>query len=86
MLFTGFSNGKSSFLRAKGDRGLRLRFHHAAGFLLDQDLLMLHGDNLVAIAREYSCDLTVLAKANRLKGPRYRISPGQKLILTGCEG
>jgi membrane-bound lytic murein transglycosylase D len=44
------------------------------------------GDNLVAIAREYSCDLTVLAKANRLKGPNYRLSPGQKLKLTGCEG
>jgi membrane-bound lytic murein transglycosylase D len=44
------------------------------------------GDNLVAIAREYSCDLTVLAKANRLKGPGYHISPGQKLKLTGCEG
>jgi membrane-bound lytic murein transglycosylase D len=45
-----------------------------------------HGDSLVAIAREYSCDLTVLAKANRLKGPAYRISPGQTLKLTGCEG
>lgn len=44
------------------------------------------GDNLLAIAREYSCDLTVLAKANRLKGPSYRISPGQKLKLAGCEG
>jgi len=44
------------------------------------------GDNLVGIAREYSCDLTVLAKANRLKAPAYRISPGQKLKLTGCEG
>jgi membrane-bound lytic murein transglycosylase D len=44
------------------------------------------GDNLVAIAREYSCDLTVLAKANRLKAPGYRISPGQTLKLTGCEG
>jgi membrane-bound lytic murein transglycosylase D len=44
------------------------------------------GDNLVAIAREYSCDLTVLAKANRLKAPGYKISPGQKLKLTGCEG
>ncbi len=44
------------------------------------------GDNLLAIAREYSCDLTVLAKANKLKGPNYRISPGQKLKLAGCEG
>ena len=44
------------------------------------------GDSLVAIAREYSCDLTVLAKANRLKAPGYRINPGQKLKLTGCEG
>ena len=44
------------------------------------------GDSLVAIAREYSCDLTVLAKANRLKAPNYRINPGQTLKLTGCEG
>ena len=43
------------------------------------------GDNLLAIARNHSCDLTVLAKENRLRGPGYLIKPGQKLKLTGCE-
>jgi membrane-bound lytic murein transglycosylase D len=44
------------------------------------------GDSLLAIAREHSCDLTVLAKANRLKAPNYMIRPGQRLKLKGCEG
>lgn len=44
------------------------------------------GDSLMAIAREYSCDLTVLAKENRLKGPNYMLKPGQRLKLKGCEG
>ena len=43
------------------------------------------GDSLLAIAREHSCDLTVLAKENRLKSPDYRINPGQHLKLKGCE-
>jgi membrane-bound lytic murein transglycosylase D len=44
------------------------------------------GDSLLAIAREHSCDLTVLAKANRLQAPNYMIRPGQRLKLKGCEG
>jgi membrane-bound lytic murein transglycosylase D len=44
------------------------------------------GDNLIAIARDHSCDLTVLARQNKIKGPDYRIKLGQKLKLTGCEG
>jgi len=43
------------------------------------------GDSLLAIAREHSCDLTVLARANRLKGPSYALRPGQRLKLEGCE-
>jgi membrane-bound lytic murein transglycosylase D len=44
------------------------------------------GDNLLAIARDHSCDLTVLAHNNHIHGPDYTIKPGQKLKLTGCEG
>ena len=31
-----------------------------------------------------SLTLAVSAKANKLKGPAYRIKPGQHLKLTGC--
>lgn len=44
------------------------------------------GDNLLAIARNNNCDLTVLARENRLKAPNYLIRPGQRLKLKGCEG
>jgi membrane-bound lytic murein transglycosylase D len=43
------------------------------------------GDSLQAIAREHSCDVTMLAKANKLKSPNYIIRPGQRLKLNGCE-
>jgi len=43
------------------------------------------GDSLLAIAREQSCDVTVLAKENKLKAPYYMIKPGQRLRLKGCE-
>ena len=43
------------------------------------------GDSLLAIAREHSCDVTSLAKANKLKSPNYIIKPGQRLKLQGCE-
>lgn len=43
------------------------------------------GDSLLAIAREHNCDVTVLAKRNKLKSPGYMIRPGQKLKLEGCE-
>ena len=42
------------------------------------------GDNLTEIAREHSCDLAELAKANRLRKPQYLIRPGQRLQLKGC--
>ncbi len=43
------------------------------------------GDSLMAIAREHSCDLKELAKANRLRSPSYMIQPGQRLHLKGCD-
>jgi membrane-bound lytic murein transglycosylase D len=42
------------------------------------------GDSLIAIAREHSCDVGELAKANRLRSPSYMIKPGQRLKLKGC--
>ncbi len=44
------------------------------------------GETLTAIARKFQCDTGDLAKANKLKAPRFAIRPGQKLKLTGCEG
>ena len=43
------------------------------------------GDNLLAIVKEHNCDLTVVAKANKLRGPNYMLQPGQKIRLQGCE-
>jgi membrane-bound lytic murein transglycosylase D len=43
------------------------------------------GDSLAAIAREHSCDLRELAKANRLRSPGYMIRPGQRIHLKGCD-
>ncbi len=42
------------------------------------------GDTLMSIARKYDCDVPELAKANRLKGPRYMVKPGQQITLAGC--
>ncbi|GAA5075852.1 transglycosylase SLT domain-containing protein [Lysobacter panacisoli] len=44
------------------------------------------GETLTAIAQKFQCDTGDLAKANKLKAPRYAIRPGQKLKLDGCEG
>ena len=44
------------------------------------------GDSLLGIARDHSCDLTVLAHSNHIRGPNYTIKLGQRLKLTGCEG
>jgi membrane-bound lytic murein transglycosylase D len=44
------------------------------------------GDSLVAIAREHDCDVSTLAKHNKLKSPGYMIKPGQRLKLDGCDG
>ena len=43
------------------------------------------GDNLLAIVKEHNCDLTAIAKANKLRAPNYLLQPGQKIRLTGCE-
>jgi membrane-bound lytic murein transglycosylase D len=42
------------------------------------------GENLVAIARNYSCDLKELAHANRLQAPAYTVRTGAVLKLEGC--
>jgi membrane-bound lytic murein transglycosylase D len=42
------------------------------------------GDTLASIARRYACDIDDLAKANRIKGPRYDVKQGQRLRLQGC--
>jgi membrane-bound lytic murein transglycosylase D len=42
------------------------------------------GESLVAIARIYSCDFSILAKANQLRPPAYPIRPGAVLRLEGC--
>jgi membrane-bound lytic murein transglycosylase D len=44
------------------------------------------GDSLMAIARIHNCDITELAKGNKLRAPGYTILPGQKLQLKGCDG
>jgi membrane-bound lytic murein transglycosylase D len=44
------------------------------------------GETLTAIAQKFQCDTGDLAKANKLKAPRFAIKPGQKLKLNGCEG
>ena len=43
------------------------------------------GDSLVAIARRFGCELRDVAKANKLKAPKYAIKPGQSLKLEGCK-
>lgn len=43
------------------------------------------GDNLLAIVKEHNCDLTEIAKANKLRAPNYMLQPGQKIRLQGCE-
>ena len=50
-----------------------------------RDYRVRAGDSLLAIAREHSCDISVLAKENKLRSPSYLIKPGQRLKLKGCE-
>ena len=42
------------------------------------------GDTLNSVSRRFSCDLDELAKANKLRAPRYTLRPGQRLVLKGC--
>lgn len=42
------------------------------------------GDTLTSIARKFQCGTGELARANRLRAPRYAIRPGQRLKLGGC--
>ena len=42
------------------------------------------GETLSSIVRKFECDLGDLAKANKLKAPKYAIKPGQSLKLEGC--
>ena len=44
------------------------------------------GETLSSIVRKFDCDLGDLAKANKLKAPKYAIKPGQSLRLQGCKG
>ncbi|MEG3049911.1 MAG: transglycosylase SLT domain-containing protein [Thermomonas sp.] len=43
------------------------------------------GETLSSIVRKFDCDLGDLAKANKLKAPKYAIKPGQSLTLAGCK-
>ena len=43
------------------------------------------GDNLLAIAKDHDCEVSELAKANKLRAPGYMIKPGQRIKLAGCE-
>ena len=43
------------------------------------------GETLSSIARKFGCDLRDVAKANKLKAPKYAIRPGQSLKLEGCK-
>ena len=43
------------------------------------------GETLSSIARRFGCDLRDVAKANKLKAPKYAIRPGQSLKLEGCK-
>ena len=42
------------------------------------------GETLTSIAQKFQCDMGDLARANRIKPPRYAIRPGQRLTLEGC--
>jgi membrane-bound lytic murein transglycosylase D len=43
------------------------------------------GETLTSIAEKFQCDTGDLAEANKIKGPRYAIRPGQRLKLSGCQ-
>ena len=43
------------------------------------------GETLSSIARKFGCELRDVAKANKLKAPKYAIRPGQSLKLESCK-
>lgn len=43
------------------------------------------GDTLSSIARKQGCEVRDLAKANKLKAPKYSIRPGQSLSMQACK-
>jgi membrane-bound lytic murein transglycosylase D len=43
------------------------------------------GDTLSSIARKQGCEIRDIAKANKLKAPKYSIRPGESLSLQGCK-
>lgn len=49
-----------------------------------RDYKVRRGETLTAIAQRFQCDTGDLAKANKIKGPRFAIRPGQRLKLEGC--
>ena len=42
------------------------------------------GETLNRIAERYDCNLRELARANKLRAPRYLVRPGQHIKLAGC--
>lgn len=44
------------------------------------------GDSLHSIARKHGCSVASIARANSVRGPKYLIKPGQRLMLAGCRG
>ncbi len=49
-----------------------------------RDYRVRRGETLTSIAQKFSCDMTLLAKANNITAPRFAIRPGQRLQLEGC--
>ncbi len=50
-----------------------------------QSYKVQRGDTLSSIARKQGCAASDIAKANKLKAPKYSIRPGQSLSLQGCK-
>ena len=44
------------------------------------------GDTMGEIVHKFDCNIGDLARANKLKKPKYALKPGQSLKLEGCKG
>jgi membrane-bound lytic murein transglycosylase D len=75
-------NGVSSEADAGGDRPARPAKPEKPQ--RSRDYRVRRGETLTAIAQKFQCDTGDLAHANKIKGPRFAIRPGQKLKLEGC--